>query len=73
MIQEKYYDFTVIFFPAKEGGFTVSVPALPGCFTEGETLEEAQSMAKDAIKGYMESLKIDGMSIPQICISAMAP
>ncbi len=64
MIQEKYYDFTVIFFPAKEGGFTVSVPALPGCFTEGDSLEEAQVMAKDAIRAYIESLQMDDQEIP---------
>lgn len=64
MIQEKYYDFTVIFFSAKEGGFTVSVPALPGCFTEGNTLEEAQTNAKDAIRTHIESLRMDGEEIP---------
>ena len=51
------YSFSVIFEPAEEGGYTVIVPSLPGCVTEGDTLEEAKSMAVDAIKAYCESLK----------------
>ena len=39
-----------------EGGYTVLVPALPGCVTYGKTVEEAIEMAKDAINGYIESL-----------------
>ena len=59
------YSFSVIFEPAEEGGYTVIVPSLPGCVTEGDTLEEAKSMAVDAIKAYCESLKKDGKPIPQ--------
>ena len=40
-----------------EGGFTAIVPALSGCVTYGRTVEEAEEMAKDAIAGYVESLK----------------
>jgi antitoxin HicB len=40
-----------------EGGFTVIVPALPGCITYGANLEEAKAMAKEAIEGYIELLK----------------
>lgn len=43
--------------PTEEGGYTASVPALPGCATQGETKEEAMSMIRDAIKGYIASLK----------------
>jgi predicted RNase H-like HicB family nuclease len=43
--------------PEPEGGYTVTVPALPGCITYGKTLEEAKKMALDAIKAYLESLK----------------
>ena len=53
---ETIYQYTVIFEPAEEGGYVVHVPALPGCITEGDSLEEAREMAKDAIKGYLESL-----------------
>ena len=49
--------FNVILRPEPEGGFTAIVPALPGCMTYGRTLAEAKKMAKDAIFGYIESLK----------------
>lgn len=49
--------FNVILRPEPEGGFTAIVPALPGCVTYGRTLSEAKTMAKDAIAGYIESLK----------------
>lgn len=56
-IKQKVYNFTAIFEPAKEGGYVVYVPALPGCATQGETFEEAEVMAKDAIEGYLKTLK----------------
>jgi antitoxin HicB len=49
--------YTVVIEPDEEGqGFTVSVPALPGCVTQGETLEEAISMVQDAILLYVSVL-----------------
>jgi len=47
-----------------EGGYTVVVPALPGCITYGETLDEALEMAKDAITLYLESLTAHNDPIP---------
>ncbi|MBI2550808.1 type II toxin-antitoxin system HicB family antitoxin [Candidatus Uhrbacteria bacterium] len=58
-------DFTVFFQPAIEGGYDVIVPALPGCVTQGRTLDEAKAMAEDAIRLYCESLRDDGEPIPQ--------
>lgn len=63
-LSKKILKYTVIFEPAEEGGYVVSVPALPGCVTEGDTLEEAMEMVKDAISGYITSLKKHGESIP---------
>jgi antitoxin HicB len=63
-MEKNEYSFTVLFEPAEEGGYIVTCPALPGLITEGETLEEARAMAKDAIKGYLESLRKDGLPIP---------
>jgi len=40
-----------------EGGYTVTVPSLPGCITFGDTIENARDMAKEAIELYLESLK----------------
>ena len=58
------YQYTVVFEPAAEGGFTVTVPAAPSLVTEGDTLEEAREMARDAIRGYLESLLKHGEEIP---------
>ena len=56
--------YTVVFEPQPEGGYTVTVPALPGCITEGDTLEEARRMAADAIQCFCESLLKDGLPLP---------
>ncbi len=48
-----------------EGGYTVTVPALPGCITEGDTVEEALESAREAITGFMEALKIQGKQLPE--------
>lgn len=57
--------YTVVFEPAEEGGYVAYVPALPGCVTEGDTLEEAMEMVRDAISGYIASLKKHGEPIPE--------
>ena len=58
--------YTIILDPDEEdGGYTVTVPALPGCVTQGDTLEEAIAMANDAIRGFLEALAKDGQPIPE--------
>ena len=57
--------YTVILVPEEEGGYSVEVPALPGCYTQGETREEAVSMVKEAIELYLESCKAHGEPIPE--------
>jgi len=47
-----------------EGGYTVTVPSLPGCVTYGETVDHALTMAKEAIELYVESLQAHGEEIP---------
>jgi len=47
-----------------EGGFTVSVPTLPGCITYGEDVDEAIAMATEAIELYVEELHERGESVP---------
>jgi antitoxin HicB len=57
--------FTLVLDPdEEEGGYTVTVPALPGCITQGESLDEALAMAKDAIQSYLASLEAHGEPIP---------
>ncbi len=62
--QAKQLSYTVIFEPAEEGGYSIHVPALPGCPSEADTLEEARNNAKEAIKSYIGSLLKDGEPIP---------
>ncbi|MBU0574459.1 MAG: type II toxin-antitoxin system HicB family antitoxin [Candidatus Margulisiibacteriota bacterium] len=63
--EKKVLRYTAIFEPAEEGGYVVTIPALPGCVTEGASFEEAVKMAKDAIKCYCASLLKHGEPIPQ--------
>ncbi len=57
--------YTVILPPdLEEGGYTVHVPALPGCNTQGDTREEALANVREAIEGYIETPKELGRPIP---------
>jgi predicted RNase H-like HicB family nuclease len=57
-------DYLIILTPEDEGGFSVSVPALAGCFTQGETIEESLNMAREAICLYVESFEENGTQLP---------
>ena len=56
--------YKVIFDPQEEGGYTATVPALPGCISEGDTYDETLANIKEAIALYLESLQADGLPIP---------
>lgn len=56
--------YRVLLTPEPEGGFTVSVPALPGCITYGESIDHALSMAKEAIELFVETLEAEGEAVP---------
>jgi antitoxin HicB len=58
------YTYIVNIEPAEEGGFVVGVPALPGCYTQGETWDESVGNAREAIECYLESLAKHGDPIP---------
>ena len=59
-------EYTIILDPDDEGrGFTVTVPVLPGCITQGRTRKEALARAREAIAAYIESLEADGQPIPE--------
>lgn len=60
----KIYEYTAFFEANEHGGYTVTVPALPGLVTEGKNLEHARDMAKDAILCYIEGLKRAKEPIP---------
>lgn len=52
--------YKILLRPEPEGGYTVNVPALPGCITYGADLDEAKRNAKEAIELYVESLREHG-------------
>jgi len=62
----KRYTYTIEIHPAdpREIGYWVSVPALPGCFTQGDTYEDALVNAEEAIIGHIEALAKAGHPIP---------
>jgi len=64
-IQVGDYSFTILVEPNDPDGYLVTCPALPGLVTQGDTLDEAYEMAKDAIQIYVESLIEDGEPVPQ--------
>jgi len=60
------YKYTIILEPdTEEGGYTVTVPALPGCITQGETVEQCIERAHEVIEGFIESLLADGEPVPE--------
>ncbi len=60
----KQLTYRVLLTPEPEGGYTATVPTLPGCITYGETVDEAMSMAKEAVELYIESLVAHNEPIP---------
>ena len=58
------YLFPAIFEPGDVAGYTVTFPDLPGCITEGDTLEEAFAMAKEALELHLYGLEEDRDPIP---------
>jgi len=48
-----------------EGGYTISVPSLPGCISYGKSFEEAMDMIKDAMTGWLEVAREQGIPIPE--------
>ncbi len=59
------HGYTVIYEPLLEGGFHVIVPALPGLVSFGRTLEEARTLAQDAVECHLRGLLKDGEEIPE--------
>ena len=49
------------------GGYVVHCPALTGCYSQGETKEEATENIREAIEAYLESLGKDNLPIPRAC------
>jgi predicted RNase H-like HicB family nuclease len=58
------YSYKILLNKEEDGGYMVTVPALPGCITQGDTIEEAMAMAKEAIELYVEELQSRGEPVP---------
>ena len=61
---KKRYSYPVIYEAAEEGGYISYVPSLPGCHSQGDTLEEAEANITEAIELYLETLVLHKNSIP---------
>lgn len=76
--KNRVHEYTAFFELNEHGGYTVTVPALPGLVTEGRDLNHARAMAEDAIRCYIEGLKKAKEPIPverdsaQVKISVVA-
>lgn len=53
----KVFKYTAVFSPEETGGYSVTIPALPGCVSQGETFEEALANIKEAAELYLEDMK----------------
>lgn len=64
---EYYLDlpYKVVFHPADEGGFVAEIPELPGCVSQGETIEEAWDMINDARRVWLETALEENIPIPE--------
>jgi len=64
-IREKTLSYTVIYQAVPEGGYIAFVPSLPGCHTQGESLEETEENIREAVQAYLESLNAHKERVPQ--------
>jgi len=58
------YDYKVILEPDESGGYVVTCPSIPGCYSQGETVEEALDNIKEAIELCLEVMEENGEAIP---------
>ena len=64
--------FPVILTPQPEGGFFVECPSLPGCYSQGETVEEALDNIGEAILLALEDLEALGRAVPDVALPLVA-
>ena len=61
----------VVIYPGEDGFWVAECPSLPGCISQGKTREEAVANIKEAIEGYILSLKEDGLEVPEDKLQAL--
>ena len=64
VMKKRILKYDVVFEGQPDGGYTATVPSLPGCISEGNSLNEAKTNIAEAITAYLESLAKDGEKIP---------
>jgi len=65
-LKKKVYQYTAVFEPdQKSGGYTVIIPTLPGCISEGNTFEEASKNIQEAADLYLKTMKVYQGEIPR--------
>ncbi|WP_258359649.1 type II toxin-antitoxin system HicB family antitoxin [Moorella sulfitireducens] len=57
--------YRIVLYPAEEGGYVVEIPDLPGCLSQGETIDEAMAMIQDAKRCWLETSLELGHPIPE--------
>ncbi|MBZ4687479.1 MAG: antitoxin HicB [Clostridia bacterium] len=57
--------YKIVLYPAEEGGYVIEIPSLPGCISQGETVQEALEMIQDAKKLWLETAIEDNIEIPE--------
>ncbi len=58
-------EYTVIIYPAEEGGYWAKVPSLPGCYSQGESIDETLKNITEAIESHIAALREDGQVVPR--------
>jgi predicted RNase H-like HicB family nuclease len=61
----KQRTYSIVLEPEEGGGYAVTVPALPGCFSQGKTVEEAMERSAEAISVQIAGLEADGEAVPE--------
>lgn len=72
-IAKRPHRYSAIFEPAEEGGYTVTIPSLPGCISEGDTFEEASKNIKEAAELYLVTMREENEEIPEDTEVIVAP
>ena len=57
-------NYVIVIHPAEEGGYWAEVPALPGCYTQADTLDDILVRAPEAIESHVDALREDGQQVP---------
>ena len=70
----RVYDFTVLLEPNDDegGGYVVSCPALPGCYSQGDTINEALDNIKEAIEVCLEDMQAQNEPIPEMSMTLVS-